>query len=84
MGDDDVRVQKIRAWTGALVVAVGDAAIAASAVWGILQVEEAESSVVVGILSSAFTAIAAITTAYFGIRAATDAAQSATSAAQSA
>lgn len=67
------RIQKIRAWAGLLVVVFGDLAIAAAAIWGVATVEGSEA---VAVLTSAFTAISAMTTSYFGIRAASNSAQS--------
>ncbi|MFF7199726.1 hypothetical protein [Streptomyces sp. NPDC008141] len=67
------RIQQIRAWAGLLVVGLGDLAISAAAIWGVTHVDGSEA---VAVLTSAFTAISAMTTAYFGIRAATNAAQS--------
>jgi hypothetical protein len=71
------RVQIIRSWTGLLVVIFGDAAVAAAAIWGIAKAGGTENAQLVAILTSAFTAITAMTTAYFGIRAASNTAQSA-------
>jgi hypothetical protein len=72
-----VRVQIIRSWTGLLVVIFGDAAVASAAIWGIVKAGSTENAQLVSILTSAFTAIVAMTTAYFGIRAASNTAQSA-------
>jgi hypothetical protein len=71
-------VQRTRAWTGLLVVAVGDVAIVVAAVFGILKVagSTTHATSVVAILSSGFTAVGTMTTAYFGIRAASNTAQS--------
>lgn|SRR5512147_2977719 len=70
-------VQRTRAITGMLVVVMGDAVIAVAAIFGLLVLDSSqESSQAVAILTSAFTAIGSITTAYFGIRAATNTAQS--------
>jgi hypothetical protein len=57
---------------------LGDAAIVVAAVWGIVKTSgsSTNSSAVVAILTSAFTAIGTMTTAYFGIRSATNTAQS--------
>jgi hypothetical protein len=70
------KVQVSRTWVGFLVVAVGVAAIAYASYWGISNATSKDSTSIVAILSSAFTAIATTTTAYFGIRAATNTAQS--------
>jgi len=72
-------VEHTLAWTGVLVVLVGDCAIAGAAIWGAVKIgaSDADISIIVSLLSGAFTAITAITTAYFGIRAATTTAQKA-------
>jgi hypothetical protein len=66
-------VDKTRAWTGLLVVFSGDLAIAIAAILGVLKVlnsaHSVGSTIAVSILTSAFTAIGTMTTAYFGIRA---------------
>lgn len=74
----DDEVQKVRAWTGLLVVAVGDVVIVIAAIVGIAHVSTngTHASSIVAILSSGFTAVATMTTAYFGIRAASNTAQS--------
>lgn len=69
-------VQRTRAYTGLLVVLAGDALIAGAAIFGIWKFGR-DIGQTVAILSSAFTAIGTMTTAYFGIRAATNTAQSA-------
>ena len=69
-------VQRTRAYTGLLVVLSGDALIAGAAVFGIWKFGS-DTGQTVAILSSAFTAIGTMTAAYFGIRAATNTAQSA-------
>jgi hypothetical protein len=76
---NEAAVQRTRAWAGLLVVAVGDVAIVVAAIVGIVQVsgDAADTTSIAAILSSAFTAIGTMTTAYFGIRAATNTAQSA-------
>ena len=79
MSSDDDAVQKVRAWTGLLVVAVGDVAIVIAAIdRDRARVERAatNTSSIVAILSSGFTAVGTMTTAYFGIRAASNTAQS--------
>jgi arginine exporter protein ArgO len=75
---NDDEVQKVRAWTGLLVVAVGDVVIVVAAIIGIAHVSGStnDASSVVAILSSGFTAVGTMTTAYFGIRAASNTAQS--------
>jgi hypothetical protein len=71
-------VQRTRAWTGLWVVIAGDVAIAAAAIWGIVKTAgtATTNSPTVAILTSAFTAIGTMTTAYFGIRATSNTAQS--------
>ena len=73
----DNAVQRTRAWTGLIVVVGGDVAIAAAATWGIVKSGGSANAQLVSILTSAFTAISTMTTAYFGIRAASNMAQSA-------
>jgi hypothetical protein len=73
-GTADPRVEKIRAWTGLLAVVAGDVAIAIAAILGITHFASSGTSSsqilpqIVAILSSAFTAIGTMTTAYFGIK----------------
>lgn len=73
-GTSDPRVEKVRAWTGLYAVIAGDVAIAAAAILGITHFAAggpANAQIlpqVVAILSSAFTAIGTMTTAYFGIK----------------
>jgi hypothetical protein len=58
----------------------GDVAIAAAAVYGVLRSGSGQNATqIVAILTSAFTAIGTMTTAYFGIRAASNTAQAAVS-----
>ncbi|MFI9310815.1 hypothetical protein [Streptomyces triculaminicus] len=73
----DVGLQKTRAWAGLAVVVLGDAAITLAAIWG---VHSADGAAATAILTSAFTAVSTMTTAYFGIRAATNTAQAHTQA----
>jgi hypothetical protein len=69
-------VQRTRAWTGLLVVVAGDALIAGAAIFGVWKFGR-EAGQTVAILSGSFTAIGTMTAAYFGIRAASNTAQSA-------
>jgi hypothetical protein len=71
-------LQRTRSLTCLWVVVLGDAAIVVAAVWGIVKTSGSATggSPVVAILTSAFTAIGTMTTAYFGIRSATNTAQS--------
>jgi hypothetical protein len=72
-------VQRTRAFTGLLVVVGGDIAIAAGAIYGVIRSGSGQNNTqIVAILTSAFTAIGTMTTAYFGIRAASNTAQAAT------
>jgi hypothetical protein len=72
------KVQIVRSWTGLLVVVGGDIAIAIAAVLGVAKASGSGAAVtaIVSILTSAFTAIGTMTTAYFGIRAMSNTAQS--------
>ena len=79
--DPASRVEKVRAWAGLMAVVAGDTAIAIAAIVGIIHFSSggANSQVlpqVVAILSSAFTAIGTMTTAYFGIKAMSNTAKS--------
>jgi hypothetical protein len=73
-GNSDAGVEKVRSWTGLAAVIAGDTAIAVAAILGITHFATsgtASSQIlpqVVAILSSAFTAIGTMTTAYFGIK----------------
>jgi hypothetical protein len=71
-------VEKTRSWTGLIAVVVGDVAIAIAATLGVIAVKDgsAGSASVVSILTSAFTAVGTLTTAYFGIKAVANTAQS--------
>ena len=74
----DQAVQRTRAFTGLWVVVGGDVAIAAAAVYGVVKSASGQNATqIVAILTSAFTAIGTMTTAYFGIRAASNTAQAA-------
>src|SRR5262249_29971598 len=66
-------VQRTRSWTGLWVVAISDLVIAVAAIWGVVKMSSASatsSSSIVAILTSAFTAIGTLTTAYFGLKSA--------------
>jgi hypothetical protein len=74
----DNGIQRIRSYTGLYVVLFGDVAIAGIASYGVLKSGGgAANAQIVAILTSAFTAIGTMTTAYFGIRAMSNTAQSA-------
>src|SRR4051812_17079899 len=72
----EASMQKTRSWTGLLVVIGGDVTIALAAIFGIALMSDGSSDALVAILTSAFTAISSMTSAYFGIRAASNTAQS--------
>lgn len=71
-------VQRTRAWTGLWVVVGGDVAIALAAIIAVWKTAQTNSNVapLVAILTSAFTAISTMTTAYFGIKTMSNTAQS--------
>ncbi|MFI9248655.1 hypothetical protein [Streptomyces sp. NPDC053069] len=66
-------VEKTRSLTGCVAVLVGDLAITVAAVLGIWWTRDTRDSV--AILSSAFTAVTSMTTAYFGIKGISNTAQ---------
>ena len=70
-------VERTRAWTGMWVVAAGDVTIVLAAIWGVIKISGSgtSGSTIVAILTSAFTAIGTMTTAYFGIRSTANTAQ---------
>jgi hypothetical protein len=70
-------VEIARSITGLGAVVAGDVAIAVAAIIALYEVANnaTSSTAVVSILTSAFTAIGTMTTAYFGIRAASNTAQ---------
>ena len=74
---NEFTVDHTRAWTGLWVVIGGDVAIAVAAILAVLKISSggADAQSMVSILSSAFTAIGTMTTAYFGIRAVSNTAQ---------
>lgn len=78
-GISDEAVDKTRAWTGLFVVVGGDVAIAVAVVFALSKFAgttgNAATAVLASILSSAFATIGTMTTAYFGIRAASNTAQ---------
>lgn len=76
--DGEVQIETTRARSGAMVVLGGDLIIllaTGAAVWAIKS-DNSSSAAIVSILTSAFTTIGTMTTAYFGIRAVTNTAQS--------
>ncbi|MET7485135.1 hypothetical protein [Streptomyces sp. NPDC005538] len=64
----DTDLEKIRARYGLLAVVGSNLAITAVAIVGVWQLD-GDRAVIVGVLSSAFTAMASLTTAYLGIKA---------------
>jgi hypothetical protein len=74
MNPTELAIQKTRAVTGCLVVLFGNLAIGVAAVLGVAMAEDGEAAAILG---GAFTAIGTLSAAYFGIRAATNTAQSA-------
>ena len=71
----DTDLEKTRARYGLLAVVGSNAAITAVAIFGVWQLD-GDRAVIVGVLSSAFTAMASLTTAYLGIKAVSNTAQS--------
>ncbi len=71
IGNAQARVETTRALTGFGAVLVGDVVIAVAAIFGVLALKGSAppTDSIVAILSSAFTAIGTLTTAYFGIKA---------------
>ncbi len=70
-------MDKTRSITGLLAVVGGDVAIAVAAILGLLHISSSntQSAQFVAILTSAFTAIGTMTTAYFGIKSMSNTAQ---------
>ncbi|MEV6117630.1 hypothetical protein AB0L59_35425 [Streptomyces sp. NPDC052109] len=71
----DTQLEKTRARYGLLAVIVSNLAIAAVAVFGVWRLD-GDKSVIVGILTAAFTAVSSMTTAYLGIKAVSNTARS--------
>jgi hypothetical protein len=72
---DDTEVEKTRARYGLLAVIVSNLAIAGVAIFGVWRLD-GDKSVIVGILTAAFTAVSSMTTAYLGIKAVANTARS--------
>jgi hypothetical protein len=72
----DNSVQRTRAWTGMWVVIGGDVAIGIAAILALWKTSGSGTNSSIAILTSAFTAISTMTTAYFGIRTMSNTAQS--------
>ncbi|MCX4763221.1 hypothetical protein OG562_20035 [Streptomyces sp. NBC_01275] len=66
--NEDVGLEKDRARYGLLAVVVSNLAIAAVAMFGVWRLD-GDKSVIVGVLTAAFTTVSSITTAYLGIKA---------------
>ncbi|MEU3514083.1 hypothetical protein ABZ770_02075 [Streptomyces sp. NPDC006654] len=79
----DVELEKTRARYGLLAVVVSNLAIAAVAVFGVWQLD-GDTSVIIGVLTAAFTAVSSMTTAYLGIKAVSNTARSIVSSAAAA
>ncbi|MFF5144169.1 hypothetical protein ACFY6U_31340 [Streptomyces sp. NPDC013157] len=73
--DQDIQLEKDRARYGLLAVVVSNLAIAAVAVFGVWRLNGNES-VIIGVLTAAFTAVSSMTTAYLGIKAVSNTAKS--------
>ncbi|MFF9021543.1 hypothetical protein [Streptomyces eurythermus] len=71
----DTDLEKIRARYGLFAVIVSNLAIAAVAIVGVWQLD-GDKGVIIGILTAAFTAVSSLTTAYLGIKAVSNTAQS--------
>jgi hypothetical protein len=71
-------VQRTRAWSGMWVVIGGDVAIAVAATFAVWKTAHTSANLtpLVAILTSAFTAMSTMTTAYFGIKTMSNTAQS--------
>ncbi|MGW7427280.1 hypothetical protein ACWGJB_46260 [Streptomyces sp. NPDC054813] len=66
--DQDIQLEKVRARYGLLAVVISNLAIAGVAVFGVWRLS-GDTSVIIGVLSAAFTAVSSMTTAYLGIKA---------------
>ncbi|MEV6836711.1 hypothetical protein AB0N17_19735 [Streptomyces sp. NPDC051133] len=71
----DTEVEKYRARYGLLAVVVSNLAIAGVAAFGVWRLD-GDKSVIVAILTAAFTAVSSMTTAYLGIKAVSNTAKS--------
>ncbi|GLX54609.1 hypothetical protein Shyhy01_75580 [Streptomyces hygroscopicus subsp. hygroscopicus] len=75
MSGTEVELEKDKARYGLLAVMISNVAIVAVAVVGVWQLR-GDTSVIVGILTAAFTAVSSMTTAYLGIKAVSNTARS--------
>jgi hypothetical protein len=77
---NDNSVQRTRAWSGFCVVFAGDMAIVAAAIFTVWKFSRSggggDTTPIVAVLTSAFTAVSTMTTAYFGIKTMSNTAQS--------
>ncbi|MFH8339705.1 hypothetical protein [Streptomyces sp. AM6-12] len=80
MSGTEIELEKKKAKYGMLAVIASNVAIAAVAAVGVWRLN-GDTSVVVGILTAAFTAVSGMTTAYLGIKAVSNTARSMTLAA---
>ncbi|PBC62633.1 hypothetical protein BKI49_17545 [Streptomyces sp. Tue6028] len=71
----DTELEKYRARYGLLSVVISNLAIAGVAVFGVWRLD-GDKAVIVGVLTSAFTAVSSMTTAYLGIKAISNTARS--------
>ncbi|MFD4557818.1 hypothetical protein ACFWP5_26450 [Streptomyces sp. NPDC058469] len=74
-GIRDTDLEKVRARYGLLAVILSNVGITVVAMFGVWQLN-GDRAVIVGVLTSAFTAMASLTTAYLGIKAVSNTAQS--------
>nr|WSY53604.1 hypothetical protein OG999_28150 [Streptomyces sp. NBC_00886] len=74
-GVRDTDLEKVRARYGLLAVILSNVGITGVAIFGVWQLN-GDRAVIVGVLTSAFTAMASLTTAYLGIKAVSNTAQS--------
>ncbi|RPE42678.1 hypothetical protein EDD90_5828 [Streptomyces sp. Ag109_O5-1] len=72
---EDIQLEKTRARYGLLAVVVSNLAIAGVAAFGVWRLG-GDRSVIVGVLTAAFTAVSSMTTAYLGIKAVSNTAKS--------
>ncbi len=73
----NVELEKNRARYGLLAVIISNLAIAGVAIFGVWRLG-GDKSVIVGVLTAAFTAVSSMTTAYLGIKAVSNTAKSIT------
>ncbi|MBW8702395.1 hypothetical protein MBT84_22595 [Streptomyces sp. MBT84] len=71
----DVELERDRARYGLLAVIISNLAIAAVAIFGVWRLD-GDRSVMVGVLTAAFTSVSSMTTAYLGIKAVSNTAKS--------